>query len=162
MKSIRRAVPCDHRSLTKISFCSKAYWQYPESYFSVWKSELTVTADYISRNEVFAYCLKEEIVAYYSLVMLSQEKVFSGEVLQCGWWLDHMFVLPENIGRGIGREMFGHCINRLLDLDAEKLMILADPFAWKFYEKMGCRCHGAYPSTIPGRTTPYLEYHLEF
>lgn len=162
MRIIREAQPADHRLLTTISFRSKSYWNYPDSYLSVWKAELTITPEYINRNKVFMYLRRKESIGYYSLVVLSEDIEFSGNVLHAGWWLDHMFVLPEYIGQGIGREMFEHCLGRLAEERVEKLMILVDPFAREFYEKMGCRCLGDYPSTIPGRTTPYLEYLSAF
>lgn len=161
VRSFRRAEEGEHRILTEISFRSKSYWQYPQSYISIWEPELTITREYIGTNKVFVCSAKEETIGYYSLVMLSQDKEFSGRILQSGWWLDHMFVVPEHIGTGVGREMFSHCLAQLLKENAARLMILADPFALNFYLKMGCVYIDAYPSTIPGRTTPYLEYPLD-
>ena len=159
-RTIRRAEPEEHLTLTGISFRSKAYWRYPPSYFSRWVAELTLTRQYIRDNMVYSCATSEEIIGYYAVVVLSKEKELFGRTLHRGWWLDHMFVAPEHIGTGAGREMFSHCLAQLQAAGAAKLMILADPFARNFYEKMGCIRLDAYPSTIPGRPTPYLEYQL--
>jgi hypothetical protein len=41
------------------------------------------------------------------------------------------------------------------------LHVLADPHARFFYEKMGCLYQTQWPSSIPGRTLPYLIYNPE-
>lgn len=155
---IRRADPAEHELLTTISFRSKSCWAYPEHYFQVWKNELTITPEYIEQHEVFVCQLRESIVAYYSLVELTEDRLFSGVTLESGLWLDHMFVLPECIGKGMGRSLFLHCRKRLSEHGATCLNILADPNALGFYLKMGCQYRALYPSSIPGRTTPLLTY----
>ncbi|SHO49783.1 GNAT family N-acetyltransferase [Desulfopila aestuarii] len=155
---IRRANPAEHELLTIISFRSKSYWSYPDNYFQVWQKELTITADYIEQNEVFVCEMKQTAIAYYSLVQLAQDLLYSGARLEAGLWLDHMFVLPEFIGQGVGRLLFRHCKNRLSERGVISLNILADPNALGFYQKMGCEKHGLFPSSIPGRTTPRLTY----
>lgn len=155
---IRRARQSEYDTLTTISFRSKSYWQYPQEFFIIWQQELTITADYIAANDVFLYENDTAIVAYYSLVELSEDILLADILLESGFWLEHMFVMPEYIGQGIGRQLFDHCRHRLELSGATKLKILADPCAQKFYEKMGCRFIENYPSTIVGRTTPYMEY----
>ena len=157
---IRRAGKNDAAVLTDLSFRSKAYWQYPSHYFDIWKDELTVTPDYIAANILYV-CEDDrtgQLTGYYSLVFLAQDLVFPGGVLRHGWWLEHMFVDPGFIRRTIGIQLFYHlqqvCKNRCID----RVGILADPNARGFYEKMGCIYRGEYASTIPGRTTPHLEY----
>lgn len=153
---IQRAEPADHELLTTISFRSKSHWAYPEHYLQIWKNELTITPEYIERNEVFVCKLQGTAVAYYSLVELAEELTLAKVTLAAGLWLDHMFVLPEYIGQGLGRSLFLHCRNRLSARGASCLHILADPNAEGFYLKMGCQHCSLYPSSIPGRDTPYL------
>lgn len=153
---IRRAESVEDELLTRISFLSKSYWSYPDEYFQIWKQELTITSGYIEEHEVFVCEVEEEVCAYYSLVQLVEDMLFSGTRLQKGLWLDHMFVLPEHMGRRIGRKLFHHCCTRLAAKEAECLNILSDPNAEGFYLKMGCVSQGNLPSSIPGRTTPYL------
>ncbi|MGB3209689.1 MAG: GNAT family N-acetyltransferase [Desulforhopalus sp.] len=156
MIKMRSAKEEDAGILTDISFAAKRYWQYPEEYYRIWKSELTVGAEYIRSNDVWVYEDTRTIVGYYSLVTLHEEIKVDGVSLPCGHWLDHMFIRPPYIGSGIGTEMFQHLRNRCEHRKIENLNILADPNAKGFYEKMGCRFTEDFPSTITGRTTPYL------
>jgi GNAT superfamily N-acetyltransferase len=155
---ISRAAPETHEVLTAISFRAKAHWRYPAAYFRLWKNELTITPEYIERHRVYVYREAKGISGYYSLVHLSSDLQTAGITLAAGWWLDHMFVLPERMGQGIGRKLFDHCLDLLMAAGGCCLHILADPHALDFYLKMGCRLIGHQSSTIPGRTTPYLFY----
>ena len=155
---IRKAKTTEAKLLTDISFAAKRYWNYPEKYFDIWRNELTITEKYIDDNAVFVYLTGGQIVAYYSLALLESDVVINSITIHAGLWLEHMFVLPEHIGKGIGREMFNHMINILKDYDVESIGILADQNAKGFYETLGCRYLGEYPSSIKDRTTPYLEY----
>lgn len=158
---IRRVKPEEADLLTEISLQSKAYWNYPESFFRAWLPELTITYQYIKDNIVRAVQLGEHLVGYYSLVQLRHDLEVAGEVLACGYWLEHMFVLPHWIGRGYGTAMMDHlqAICRARGIDT--LKVLADPNARPFYEKTGWRFLRDFPSTIPGRTTPMLQLALK-
>ncbi len=126
----------------------------------VWQDELTITPEYLESHLVYVFEEDGRVVAYYSLVELLYDQEFSCVTLQQGVWLDHMFVLPCKMGQGIGRELFEHCLAVLKHNGSESLLVLADPNAAGFYEKMGCTYVEDYPSTIEGRTTPHLEYRL--
>ena len=157
---IRRATGKESGILTEISFRSKKYWQYPDEYYEIWREELTISARYVSENEVYVYQYNENISGYYSLVELPESLNINGVILAAGLWLDHMFLLPDAIGKGIGRKLFHHALTVCSEKRYKVLRILADPNASAFYLKMGCRYMKEFPSTIPGRTTPYLEYKL--
>lgn len=157
---IRRAKKSEFEVLTNLSFASKRYWGYPESYFEIWSCELTVSRDYIEQNDVFVHEDDGSITAYYSIVQLLGDIQCSGVTLKQGFWLDHMFVEPNNIGKGIGTQLFQHLQQRCSSRGITKLGILADPNAQGFYEKLGCIYQKEYPSTIKDRTTPYLVLQL--
>ena len=142
--------------LTRLSFESKGYWAYPKEYFDVWKPELTITSDYIEKNDVLVFESEGAIVGYYSIVELENGIEVSGIKIEKGYWLEHMFIAPKYIGRGIGKIMFEHLRKRCEIKGIRQLGILSDPNAKGFYEKMGCNYQGEFPSTIAGRTTPLL------
>ncbi len=156
---IRQARPSDAAELTELSFRSKGYWGYPEHYFEIWKDELTISADDIAGKSIFVHedHAAPVITGYYSLVFLKEDQVFSGGVLAHGWWLEHMFVAPLCIGKGIGTRLFGHMREFCLDRRIDSVGILTDPHARGFYEKMGCVYLGEYASTIQDSTTPHFE-----
>lgn len=153
---IRRAAIADAHQLTTISFASKNHWQYPERFFTVWKDELTITPQYITDNLVFTSEIENIIVGYYSLVSLKADLKFEGQILEKGFWLEHMFLAPAHIGRSLGKQLFDHAMLICKGLGVNRLKILSDPHARGFYEKMGCRFIKELPSSIAGRTTPLL------
>jgi RimJ/RimL family protein N-acetyltransferase len=142
--------------LTDISFASKGYWQYPPEYFEIWKGELIISPEYVGKNDVFVCEVEREIAGYYSVVTLTKDIEVSGIRLERGVWLEHMFLLPGYIGKGFGTKMVDHLRKWCRATGTYRLGILADPNSRGFYEKMGCRYVMEYPSTIEGRTTPYL------
>lgn len=103
--TIRPAKDTENGVLTNISFASKRYWNYPEEYFDVWRTELTITSDYINANIVFVAEVDEKVVGYFSIVEV-QKDFFTGQVMvRKGFWLEHIFILPGFIGQGIGIDL---------------------------------------------------------
>jgi GNAT superfamily N-acetyltransferase len=157
---IRQAKIQEADILTKISFSSKGYWSYPKEYYDIWSNELTISSDYIENNDVFVFESDGEIIGYYSIVALKHDIELVGVRLSKGFLLEHMFIEPRSIGKGIGKKMFDHLRQRCGDRGINKLGILADPNSKRFYEKMGCEYRREYPSTIKNRTTPYLQLRI--
>ncbi len=158
---IRKALPHEAATLTEISFAAKKYWKYPPEYYVIWRDELTISPEYINAHEVYVYDTSERIKGFYSLVELTETVCINSITLPAGLWLEHMFLLPEIIGRGIGTKLFNHCVSLSRTKKFSRLRILVDPNSLSFYVKMGCRYIKEFPSTIEGRTTPYLEYFLK-
>jgi GNAT superfamily N-acetyltransferase len=55
------------------------------------------------------------------------------------WWLEHFWVTPEQIGRGVGRAMFAAALVAARRCGATELHIKSDPNAEGFYRRMGAR-----------------------
>lgn len=157
---IRSARVEDAKILTKISFASKRHWNYPKQYFEIWNDELTISPDYVQKNEVFVYESDGAIMGYYAVVNLKEDITINEVFISKGGWLEHMFIDPPNIGKGIGTKLFDHLRERCFKKGVRKLGILADPNSRGFYEKMGCVYIGEYTSTIKGRTTPFMELRI--
>lgn len=151
---IRSATAQDAPILTGLSHQSKNYWDYPQEYFLIWEDELNITSEYIDEHQVFVYEVAARIIAFYSVVELEEDICVADVQLEKGFWLDHMFVDPMWIGKGIGRSLFAHLGSQCMAQLIKKVRILADPHSGGFYDKMGCIYAGEYPSTIAGRTTP--------
>ncbi len=158
---IREAVKNEHKLLTDISFKSKSYWNYPPKYFDVWKNELTITENYILKNKVFVFEIKDHVAGYYSIVRLQNNILTSGIRLEKGFWLEHMFLLPDFINQGFGRKMINHFKQYCIVNNISQVSVLADPNAKIFYEKMGFKYIREYPSTIKDRTTPLLKIEIK-
>ena len=144
---ILRATPGDAETLTAISFAAKGYWGYPERWMERWRKSLTITPEFVGRNQVYAAALNEEILGFYALVG-------EGREIQ----LEHLWVSPERIGTGVGRLLFDHAVRRAVSLGAETLRIEADPNAEGFYRRMGATRIGetSYPIDGQRRTLPLL------
>jgi GNAT superfamily N-acetyltransferase len=147
LMEVRRATQGDAEALSRISLAAKRYWGYPERWIERWRESLTITPDFVRRNEVDAAVVEGEIVGFYALVGEGREIE-----------LEHLWVTPEHIGTGVGRALFNHAVRRAGTLGAEILGIEADPNAEGFYRRMGARRVGetSYPIDNQRRVLPLL------
>ena len=92
-----------------------------------WREQLTITPNFVAANETFARSYqRQKIVAFHALLQ-------TADVLR----LEHLWVLPERIGQGIGRTLFSHAAERAACAGRRSLTIEADPNAEPFYRHMG-------------------------
>lgn len=156
---IRRAHPEDCAELTLLSFASKRYWNYPEKYFEIWKSELTITVEYMRANRVFLAENEQDIIGYFSIVEV-KDAFWAGKVfINKGFWLEHMYVNPRYIKCGIGTKLINYAKNYCHQQKIHFLYIFVDPNANGFYDKMGASYLGESLSSIDGRMVS--EYRLD-
>jgi len=123
---IRRAAPDEAATLTAIAHDAKRHWGYPAEWIERWKVDLTITPDFIANNEVFVAILSHEIAGCCALVV-------NDSLAE----IEHMWIKPEHIGSGIGRELFDHVRDRANELHLPALELSADPNAEGFYQHMG-------------------------
>ena len=144
---IRRASSEDITALTQIAHDAKRYWGYPENWIKHWQEELTISPDYLATNQVFLAEKDDQILGFYALI-IRQEKAE----------LDHLWVAPEYIGSGVGKELFVHAMQSAARRNVSEIEILSDPNAEGFYRKMGAHRIGETVSEIEGqpRTLPTL------
>lgn len=147
---IRSARATDAPRLTAIAFAAKGHWGYPEAWLRLWEHELTVTADDIQRHEVFLAEEEGAVVGFYAV----SGDARAGE-------LEHMWVDPDSIGRGIGSRLFAHALESAAARGVRHLRIASDPNAEAFYLGMGARRIGSVPSTPEGRRLPLLEVTID-
>ncbi|KLU63362.1 acetyltransferase (GNAT) family protein [Peptococcaceae bacterium CEB3] len=158
--NIRRAEEADSDDLTAISFASKGHWNYPEEYFDIWNKELTITPDYIRQNGVFLAEAEGVSVGYASIVEVKDDIRINQVVIPRGFWLEHLFVKPEFIGRRIGMQLITFLKRWCGGEGIERLHIFSDPHARGFYEKVGARYIGEVPSSVAGRTVPFYVLQI--
>jgi maltose O-acetyltransferase len=158
--TIHKASPDDSSELRAISFAAKRVWNYPDSYFEVWKNELTITPDYIQKNIVNVAEYEGETLGYYSIVQVEQD-FWAGQVfVRAGHWLEHIFIKPRVIKQGIGTELIRHAEEACKELGLKQIYIFSDPNAKGFYEKIGAKYLGESPSSIEGRTVSLFELKI--
>lgn len=145
---IRRASPADATRLSEIAHDAKRYWGYPEHWIKHWQDELTISPDFIATNQVFVAEKDDQILGFYAL-KIRHEKAE----------LDHMWVAPEHIGSGVGKQLFIHAMQSAARGNVSEIEILSDPNAEGFYRKMGAHRIGETVSQIDGqpRSLPRLS-----
>lgn len=141
----------DAATLTRIAFAAKRHWGYPERWRVGWAHLLTIEPALIAEKETYAACLDGRSVGFYVLSV------------GCGRMsLDHLWVLPEAMGRGIGRALFGHAVDRARALGGGSLEIESDPNAVGFYERLGACRVATRVTELEGqpRELPVLVYEI--
>jgi GNAT superfamily N-acetyltransferase len=154
---IRHAKATDSATLTELSFRAKRHWNYPDEYMERWKNELTITPAYLESNTVFVGEFEDRIVGFYSLIENQQDLEIRTVLIEKGTWLDHMFILPEYMGKGIGTKFTIHMKAYLSGKKVDNVLIFVDPNATGFYEKLGAKFRRESDSSIPGRKIPVYE-----
>ncbi len=137
---IRRALPEEADALTEIAHAAKRHWGYPENWIQHWKADLTITPEFIAKNEMYVAVIGTEIIGCSAIA-------FSDSVAE----LEHMWIRPEHMGGGIGRALLRHIKQRAEELKIPLLEISADPNAEGFYERMGAKRIGEDHSQIEGQ-----------
>jgi len=149
---IVRAKPEDAEALTKIAHAAKRHWGYPERWIESWREILTMRPEFIAANVAYSASEDGRAVGFYLLTTESD-----------GLHLDHLWIAPQAMGRGIGRALFAHAVEKTRGLGHRTLRIEADPNAEGFYARMGARRVGEIVTEIEGqrRELPLLLYDLE-
>jgi len=146
---IRPARPTDAPALSALARRAKAHWGYPEALLRMWRDELTFTPATIAAQDVL---VAEEAGAPIGVVALSYE----GETAE----VEHLWIDPAAVGRGLGRLLFSRAAARAHRRGARRLVIDSDPHAEAFYRRMGARRVGSTPSRPAGRALPRLVLAL--
>jgi len=127
--TIVRATPADVSVLTTIALAAKRHWGYPEKWLEHWREALTIRPEFLASHEA------------YVAVREGRSAGFNGFSHQANRLeLLHLWVLPELMGRGIGRALFQQAVTRAQGLGCREMVIESDPHAEGFYRRMGaCR-----------------------
>lgn len=146
---ILRATEADHTRLTEIAFAAKRHWNYPEEYYAVWWDELTITPEYIAQHEVYLAANEKTIAGFYSIIVCEHEP-----------FLDHIFIDPAYHHQGIGSMLIQHAIKMQQAKGIKRIKVYVDPYASRFYDKIGARQIDIVPSNIKGRNIPIYQLEL--
>lgn len=138
--------------LTDIALAAKRHWGYPEQWMESWKPVLTIRPEFIAEHETYTAFLDELAVGFYALKPGMNRM-----------HLEHLWVLPTAMRRGVGRALFVHAIGRVKACGFSTLEIESDPHAAGFYEQMGARQVGGAVTELAGQTRelPILVYEID-
>jgi ribosomal protein S18 acetylase RimI-like enzyme len=148
---IVRATPEDADALTQIAHAAKRHWGYPERWIEAWRDILTMRPEFIAANVAHAAIENGRAVGFYLLTTEAD-----------GIHLDHLWILPAAMRRGIGRSLFKHAVEQAGNSGFRLIKIEADPNAEGFYQRMGARRVGVNMTKIDGRPRelPLLEFRI--
>lgn len=149
---IRRASIEDSAALTRLAHESKSHWGYPQRWIELWREELTITPELIAEHPVYLAEEEGEVLGCFALLAAGDAK----------WTLEHFWVRPSAMGRGVGRALFERARALAAQAGAAVLEIDADPNAEPFYLRMGARRVGEVRTEIEGqpRVRPLLHLDL--
>ena len=148
---IQRAIPNQAKTLTQIAFAAKSHWGYPEHWIEIWSPILTVSPEFIEESDTYVALKDDNVIGFYAIAIEGKKAS-----------LEHLWVLPNYMGKGIGAKLFRHALSRCKELGAQALEIESDPNAQGFYERMGAKQTGQSASEVDGqpRVLPILEIAL--
>lgn len=137
--NIRPAQPHEAEALSALARKSKSHWGYSSETIDSWKAQLSVSADAIASWPTFVAALEDEIAGFYALAPSGPH-----------WSLEHLWVLPQYMGRGIGRALVAHALDTAARGGAVSVSVDGDPNAERFYLACGGKRCGEVPAPIPG------------
>ncbi len=149
---IRRAREDEAAALSGIARLSKAHWPYPAAQIGAWLADLTVTAEQIAAHPTCVADLDGDVAGFYQLLVQDES-----------WILEHLWVLPQHMGKGCGRALLEHAATFAMQGGARALSIDADPYAEPFYVACGAKTVGVKAAPIegmPDRVRPQMVLRL--
>jgi len=149
--TIRAVLPQEADILSHIAFSAKAYWGYPKLWMEIWKPQLTFSPEYFKTNESWVAEKNGTPIAFYTLLEKNSKA-----------WIENLWVLPEWMGRGVGRDLFFHALSRSRLKGHLILQLEADPNALAFYQRMGMVQIGENHYEVDGqpRRLPIMKINL--
>ncbi len=144
------ATTSDAKRLTEIALKSKAFWGYAADDLESWKPDLTVSEKMVNELFVCQFLFDDTTVGFY-ILNPPKEKAIELEML---------FVLPDFIGKGIGKQLLVHAIQKAKKLEAKYITVVSDPNAAAFYQSQSFVIIDKKQSSIPGRFLPEMKLDL--
>lgn len=123
---LRLAQPGDIPLLRQIAIAAKSYWGYPASLIAQWAATPIITPAALARDRVCLAASAGTPIGWYRLALDRSPA-----------WLDDLWVIPEWIGRGVGRLLLSDAIAACRARGIAQMELEADPNALGFYLRMG-------------------------
>lgn len=149
---VRRARVCEASALSALAVAAKQHWSYAAEDIERWRTLLSVTPDDIASWPTFVAEVQGEVVGFYLLVPKGTT-----------WDLEHLWVSPQCMRRGIGRALLAHASRSAHVGGASAILIDADPSTEAFYLACGAVRVGSTAAPIasdPGRVLPRLSLQV--
>lgn len=142
----RAARASEGELLTGLACAAKAHWGYPPELMALWVDDLGVSPEFIEENHVICAERDGEVIGFAAVCEEDG-----------GFELEHLWVRPDCMRRGVGSGLLGEIVGHLRSLGATSVRIVSDPHAEGFYLELGARRIGEKESSKrPGRFLPVL------
>ena len=160
---IRIATIADLQNLSELCIRSKASWGYDEAFMRACEEELSFIPSDFETSFVLVGELRGQLCG---VAQLCEVKSLPAEQIErpCAVLLEleKLFIEPEVFKKGVGRELFIFASTFAEQYGASDLLIISDPYALPFYEKMGADLRGyVLSATSPDRWLPFLNFSLK-
>jgi GNAT superfamily N-acetyltransferase len=150
MLTLRAPRPDEAIALTELCLRSKAVWGYDEHFMEACRAGLTITPEMMKSSDLQVAESDGHVVGVAQITL-------KGKIAE----LSSLFVEPDRLRCGAGRQLFDWAKRTARGAGAAHLVIEADPYAAGFYRRMGAIDAGTVPSgAIPGRMLPLLKLNL--
>jgi GNAT superfamily N-acetyltransferase len=147
---VRKAATGDLEKLNELAVRSEAYWGFDESHMRAFKRNCAVKENHLKTGYVFVIERDAEILGFYHL---------AGK--ESGFELEHFYVDPPHIGKGLGRMLWRHLRSFCFHRKVREVTIVCSEFVKDFYFKMGAAYLGKVESTVDrGTMVAQLIYRI--
>lgn len=137
---IRSASAEEAEALAGLAWAAKASWGYSIDQLTAWRDALSPSVTSIAEQPTFVAELGDTLAGFCQLNL----EVHPVE-------LEHLWVHPEFMGRGVGRALLCHCLDYLACSGVPLLHIDSDPNAEPFYAACGAVRIGVVAAPVEGR-----------
>jgi len=147
---IRPANAGETEALSALAMAAKRHSGYSPETLASWKDQLRISEGDLASKQVFVGCEGERLVGFYALATGKRS-----------WTLDHLWVSPDFMQRGFGRELLAHALALAARAGPRRVTVDADPNAVAFYLKCGATQYGEIAAPIDGepkRVRPQLAF----
>jgi GNAT superfamily N-acetyltransferase len=149
--SFRPARPSEVDDLRALVVRSMGHWSHPPEYLAAARELMSLSSQDLRRDDAWVALVDGEVVGFYRISRTEE----AAEI-------EEFHVEPRLIGRGVGRAMFEHAVQRAQRANARWLIWSTDGNALGFYIAMGGEVTGSEPSGIDGDeplTSMRLDLH---
>jgi GNAT superfamily N-acetyltransferase len=136
---IRRAHTHEAALLSVIATEAKMFWPYSAAQIAAWRDDLTISAEAVQSFPTYIAEIESKPVGFFSIEPGTQT-----------WNLEHLWVLPSAMGRGVGRALLTRAMAIAKAGGADAITIDADPHAEPFYLACGAIRTGTTAAPIDG------------
>jgi N-acetylglutamate synthase-like GNAT family acetyltransferase len=146
---LRAARPDEHSLLSAIARQAKAHWGYAPADLAAWQLDLTVTRKSLLERTTVVAEVDGAVAGFF------QQHLEGSLAL-----LDHLWVLPALIRRGVGSALLARARHDACAGGASEIHIDADPHAEAFYVAQGAQRVGEVTAPVEGqpqRVRPQLR-----